>query len=110
MVQLAGRRAAILSYRLGGADNTGADALAARLAAQDPYAILTFEGNRYLNPTSAAVQALDTAYANELLDACAFDGVHLSEEANEPFADHMEERLRQIGLQMDMESTEGITL
>lgn len=66
-------------YRLGGADNTGADALAARLAAQDPYAILTFEGNRYLNPTSAAVQALDTAYANELLDACAFDGVHFDD-------------------------------
>ena len=33
----------------------------------------------------------------------AFDGVHLSEEANLPFADHMEEILEQIGLERDME-------
>lgn len=34
---------------------------------------------------------------------CAFDGVHLAEEANELFADRMEELLLTMGLQMDME-------
>lgn len=42
--------------------------------------------------------------------APSFDGVHLSEEANEIFADRMEEHLRRIGLEMDMESTEGALL
>ena len=52
----------------------------------------------------AAELKVDFADASSWEMPVAFDGIHLSEEANRIFADRMEETVRYIGLQTDMEN------